>query len=191
MRPDLAFVSSGEGEIVRSVINAIEQGHLSTSVAVVLSDNPHAGVLKFARTKRIPSFYVADTELLEVLQSYAPTLIILAEYYKKIRQPILRAFRNRILNIHPSLLPCYAGKGMYGDNVHKAVLASDDQETGATIHLVTEHYDKGRIIAQRSVPRYPDDSVQTLSARVSRCGQSLCVEVLQDIEKHIPNLDQE
>ena len=108
---------------------------------------------------------------------------------KPVGVKVIEAFPNRILNIHPALLPKYGGKGMFGINVHNAVIASNDRESGATVHLVNEKYDEGRILAQCRVPRYREDTAKTLRDRVLKAEHKLYSEVLRDISKEVIDLD--
>jgi phosphoribosylglycinamide formyltransferase-1 len=110
-------------------------------------------------------------------------LVILSGYMKKVGPKTLDAFRGRILNVHPALLPKYGGNGMYGHNVHAAVLAAGETETGVTIHLVDEEYDHGRIIGQAVVPVLKTDTVDSLAARVLEREKTFFVEVLQRISE--------
>lgn len=103
---------------------------------------------------------------LAVLGASRADLLVLAGYIKLVPSEVVAAYRGRIINIHPALLPKYGGPGMYGSRVHDAVLAAGDTESGATVHLVTEHYDEGAILAQVRVPVLPGDTAQTLADRV-------------------------
>jgi phosphoribosylglycinamide formyltransferase-1 len=103
---------------------------------------------------------------LELLQRHETELLVLAGYLRLVPAPVISAYRSRIINVHPSLLPAFGGKGMYGHRVHQAVLASGARESGATVHLVDEVYDHGRVLAQARVPVLPDDTPQRLAARV-------------------------
>jgi folate-dependent phosphoribosylglycinamide formyltransferase PurN len=104
--------------------------------------------------------------MLELLTRHAIRLVVLAGYLKKVPDEVVAAFRGRMLNIHPALLPAFGGPGMYGRRVHEAVLASGATVSGATVHLVDEHYDHGAIVAQESVPVRPGDTPESLAARV-------------------------
>src|SRR5690606_33730358 len=104
--------------------------------------------------------------MLDVLGEHDVDFIALAGYMRLVPAPVIEAFRDRIVNIHPALLPAFGGSGMYGQRVHEAVLAAGCTVSGATVHLVEERYDEGRILAQWPVPVLPDDSAQTLARRV-------------------------
>nr|WP_243665078.1 phosphoribosylglycinamide formyltransferase [Rhodothermus marinus] len=117
--------------------------------------------------------------MLEVLRAHDVELVALAGYLKKIPDNVVAAYRNRILNIHPSLLPAFGGPGMYGRRVHEAVLNYGVRWTGATVHLVDEEYDHGPIVLQEPVPVLPDDTPETLAARVLEVEHRLYPEALR------------
>lgn len=167
------FVSGG-GSNLQSLLD-----HQSTGtpwrVGLVVSDRPGIGALDRAekagvpwrviRTKdRDPAEVAAET--LEALDGHGVDVIFLAGYLKLLPRPVVARYRNRILNVHPALLPDFGGKGMYGMHVHRAVVAAGASESGPTVHLVDEEYDRGRILAQMRVPVLPDDTPEALAARV-------------------------
>lgn len=139
-------------------------------VAAVLSNNPQAGVLARAAQAGIPTQLIDDHRngpaLAAQLQTLHTDLVVLAGYLKKIPDEVVAAYRGRIVNIHPSLLPSFGGRGMYGLHVHRAVLAAGEAESGCTIHLVNEVYDEGETLRQVRVPVHPTDTPETLAARV-------------------------
>ena len=187
----LGFLASGRGSNMQAIIIACRSGKLEAHPAVVISNNISAGALKIARDENIPYYHLSpnthpETELLdkiitETLGQHGVDLVILAGYMKKIGPVMLNTYRNRILNIHPSLLPKFGGKGMYGMNVHEAVLEAGEKETGVTVHLVNEQYDDGLILASQPVKVMSDDTKESLAARVLEVEHSLYVEVLQGI----------
>jgi len=192
----LGFLASHRGSNVEAILNAIEKGDLEAYAKVVISNNSDAPVLKLAKERGMPAYCLnksntknLDYAILDVLANYRVNLVVLAGYMKKVGEAVLTAYRNRILNIHPALLPKYGGKGMYGMNVHKAVINSTDKESGATVHIVTAGYDEGRILAQYKVPRYELDTPETLADRVLRIEHVLYSQVLRDIQKGIISLD--
>lgn len=172
----LAVFISGGGSNLQSLIDASAKGDLSADIVLVVSSSSKAFGLERARKagidtfvylpKRYESVVAAQAALLAELLKHRVDYIALAGYLKLIPGEIIRAFPGRMTNIHPGLLPKYGGKGMYGHYVHEAVLASGDKESGPTVHLVDEIYDHGRILAQRKVPVMPDDTPETLAARV-------------------------
>ncbi len=185
----LGFLTSGRGSNMIAIIENCKTGYLHAGPAVVISNNADTDALKYACDEGIPAFHLStqtnpenlDDVIVDTLKSQAVDWIILAGYMKKIGSQLLKEFENRIFNIHPSLLPEYGGKGMYGLHVHKAVLISDDVETGVTIHLVNNEYDRGRILAQRSVTVQEGDTPELLAARVLKVEHELYTDTLQDV----------
>ena len=187
----LGFLVSGRGSNMQAVVHACKNGKLNARPAVVISNNAAAGALDIARHESIPAVHISshthpDPELLdqtitETLQQHQADLIILAGYMKKIGPVLLNTYRNRIINIHPSLLPKFGGQGMYGINVHAAVLAANEKTTGATVHLVEGEYDSGKILGQRQVEVLSADTPGSLAARVLEVEHSLYVDVIKDI----------
>jgi phosphoribosylglycinamide formyltransferase-1 len=176
---------------MQAVIRACNSGELNARPAVVISNNASAGALDIARRESIPAFHLSskthpapgllDRAITQTLQQHGAELVVLAGYMKKIGPFLLDAYKNRIINIHPSLLPKFGGQGMYGMNVHTAVIAAGEKTTGATVHLVEGEYDSGKILGQREVKVLPADTPQSLAARVLDAEHSLYVDVLKDI----------
>ncbi len=172
----LGVLASGGGTNLQAIIDAGEQGLIPAQVVVVISNNSGAGVLERARLHRIPALHISnyhhaddadlDVALVKALQEYQVDLVLFAGYMKKRGPAFLRAFPGRVLNIHPALLPKFGGTGMYGMNVHRAVLSAGEHVSGATVHVVDEAYDHGPILAQEEVPVIPGDTPETLAARV-------------------------
>ena len=172
----LAVFASGGGSNLEAILQAIEQGTLNVRVALVVSNKSQAGALERASKRGIPtavltsksfsseSAYIA--ELQDTLAAYGVNFIALAGYMKKIPSQLVDTYRNRMLNIHPSLLPAFGGPGMYGKHVHKAVIDSGVRWSGATVHLVDEQYDTGPIVLQKPVPVYQDDTPESLAQRI-------------------------
>ena len=185
----LAVFASGGGTNFQAILDAIEAGRLPARVVLCVSDRPTAGALERARRHGIPTAVLAPKDypspevfgeaLLEVLRAHDVELVALAGYLKKIPDNVVAAYRNRILNIHPSLLPAFGGPGMYGRRVHEAVLNYGVRWTGATVHLVDEEYDHGPIVLQEPVPVLPDDTPETLAARVLEVEHRLYPEALR------------
>ncbi|MFN3269317.1 MAG: phosphoribosylglycinamide formyltransferase, partial [Candidatus Kapaibacteriota bacterium] len=134
-------------------------------------------------SKQYPTEEELDKAILETLIKHNVNIVCLAGYMKKVGPKVLNYFKNRVLNIHPALLPKFGGKGMFGKFVHEAVLNAGEKESGCTVHLVDEIYDHGRILGQKIVPVYPDDTVETLAQRVLEQEHKLYPEVLQKIAK--------
>ncbi|MEK7775162.1 MAG: phosphoribosylglycinamide formyltransferase [Candidatus Zixiibacteriota bacterium] len=172
----LAVFISGGGSNLQAIIDASLRGELSAEVAWVVSSTPSAYGLTRARNAGIEATVVARNadesieiygeRLLRDLQSRRIDYIALAGYLKLLPTVVVRTYRDKIVNIHPALLPKHGGKGMYGHHVHSAVIAAGDKESGVTIHLVNEAYDEGRILLQVRVSVLADDTPETLAARI-------------------------
>ncbi|HTL04544.1 MAG TPA: phosphoribosylglycinamide formyltransferase [Gemmatimonadales bacterium] len=169
MRLRVATVVSGGGSNLGALLHALG-GAGSAEIVLVLSNRAEAGGLALARDAGIPTHVFNDSadpaEWSRALQGAAVGLIVLAGYLKRVPAEVVAAYRGRILNIHPALLPRHGGAGMYGRRVHQAVLAAGETESGATVHLVTEEYDRGAILGQARVPVLPGDSPDSLARRV-------------------------
>jgi len=173
---NIGFLASHGGSNMQAIIDACKSGKLQATPAVVISNNSDSGAIARAETEGIPYYYLSgkthpepeelDRAILETFLRHSVDIIVLAGYMKKLGPKTLSRFRGRILNIHPALLPKYGGKGMYGIRVHEAVIAAGEKESGVSIHFVDENYDTGPIIAQTRVPVLPDDTPETLAARV-------------------------
>ena len=185
----LGFLASGRGSNMLAILNDCKAGKLDAEPAVVISNNATAGALEYAREAGIPAFHLStqthpeklDDVITDTLKSHAVDWVILAGYMKKIGPQLLEEFQGKIFNIHPSLLPKYGGKGMFGIHVHESVLASGDSETGVTIHLVDGEYDQGRILAQERIKVEEGDDAVTLAARVLKLEHQLYSETLQGV----------
>ena len=164
----LAVAISGRGSNLAALLAALPAGG-PAEVALVLSNRAAAG-LELARERGIPALVLADPadgrEWLDALAAHRADLIVLAGYLKLVPPEVVERYRGRIINIHPALLPAFGGPGMYGRRVHEAVLASGAAASGATVHLVDEVYDRGRVLAQARVPVLRGDTPDTLAARV-------------------------
>ena len=179
----------GRGSNLQAILDACRSGTVDGEVAVVVGTRSDAPALERARAAGVhtvvisPRKYEGDPEgyqaaLLRVLDKYRVGLICLAGYMLKLPQGVVDRFRNRIMNVHPALLPFFGGQGMYGENVHRAVLESGMKVSGATVHLVDEHYDHGPIIVQTAVPIEENDTPETLAARVLPLEHRLYVEAI-------------
>lgn len=166
----IAILASGSGTNAQQLM-AHFAGSPLAEVALVACDRPQAGVVQRAWDRGVPCYLfnasdLRDGTLERELRTAGIDLLVLAGFLRLLPRAIVQAWPDRILNIHPSLLPAYGGQGMYGDRVHKAVLAAGELQTGITIHLVNEHYDEGRHLAQFTCPVLPEDDAVTLAARV-------------------------
>lgn len=163
-----AVFASGRGSNLEALFRALAD-HPSAEIVLVASDRAGAKALERAEDRGVATAVVdpADARaMIERLEARAVDWIVLAGYLKRIPTAVVERWRGRILNIHPALLPRFGGQGMYGMNVHRAVIEAGDRESGATVHIVDEEYDRGPVVAQRSVAVEPDDTPETLAARV-------------------------
>lgn len=167
----IAIFASGEGTNAQNIIDFFK-GSDTTKVNLIVSNNPKANVLNRSNKEGIStfianrtSFYETDT-VLNVLKNSQIDFIVLAGFLWKIPSSIIKAFPNKIINIHPALLPKFGGKGMYGINVHKAVISKQEKESGISIHYVNENYDEGQIIAQYNCTVEPTDTPDTLANKI-------------------------
>ena len=165
----IAVAISGRGSNLEALLQALSPG-APAKIVLVVSDRADAAGLAHARSRGVPVKVLSsprDADIwLEALREHEVDLLVLAGYLKLVPAPVVAAYRGRIINTHPSLLPAFGGKGMYGQRVHAAVLASGARETGVTIHLVDEAYDRGPVLAQSRVPVLKDDTPARLAARV-------------------------
>ncbi len=180
---NIAVFASGRGSNFQAILEAIRNGTLPARVCLLLSNSAQAGALELARSRNIATAHVSrkhfDSDgtfadaMLRTLRDHNADFIALAGYLKLVPPSVVHQFRNRIVNIHPALLPAFGGRGMYGHHVHEAVLASGAKLSGATVHLVDAEYDRGPIVAQQSVPVLPDDTPDALAARVLNVEHTL------------------
>ncbi|MEO8140379.1 MAG: phosphoribosylglycinamide formyltransferase [Gemmatimonadota bacterium] len=172
----VAVCVSGRGSNLVALLDALS-GSSRARVVLVLSNRADAPALDRARERGIEAQAFTDhrdaSEWVARLEEQQVDLVVLAGYLKLVPADVIKAYRNRILNIHPALLPEFGGPGMYGHHVHEAVLARGATVSGATVHLVDEQYDRGAILAQARVPVLPDDTAETLAARVLRAEHQL------------------
>ncbi|MCG2719108.1 MAG: phosphoribosylglycinamide formyltransferase, partial [Nanoarchaeota archaeon] len=171
----LAVLASGGGTDLQSVIDASEKNEIDAKVVVVISDRENAFALERAKKHGIDAYLVSpknktreehEKEVSEIIDKYNVDLIVLAGYLRMFSPYFIKKYRNKIINIHPALLPFFGGKGMYGEKVHKAVLDSGMKISGCSVHFVDESIDGGSIIIQRAVDVKDDDTVETLASRV-------------------------
>ncbi|XP_048447028.1 phosphoribosylglycinamide formyltransferase, chloroplastic-like [Pyrus x bretschneideri] len=187
-RKKLAVFVSGGGSNFRSIHEACLNGFILGDVVVLVASKQGCGGADYAREKGLPIMVfpktklepdgISPADLVANLRGLEVDFVLLAGYLKLIPVELIEAYPRSILNIHPSLLPAFGGKGHYGMKVHKAVIASGARYTGPTIHFVDEHYDTGRILAQRVVPVLAKDTAEELAARVLREEHSLYVEAI-------------
>jgi formyltetrahydrofolate-dependent phosphoribosylglycinamide formyltransferase len=167
----VAVAVSGRGSNLEALLEALGDGG-EAQVVLVLSNRADAPALERARRRGIATAVLSDfrsaSEWLALLDGHGAELLALAGYLKLVPKGVFARYRDRVLNVHPALLPAFGGPGMYGHRVHEAVLASGATESGCTVHLVDEEYDRGAILGQRRVPVLPGDTPDSLAARVLR-----------------------
>jgi len=185
----IAVLASGGGTNLQAILDflAARGTERSGDVVLVASDRPDAGALGRARRASIATACLRSTrapdgtDLLTALRAHRVDLVALAGYLRLLDKAVIEEFPNRILNIHPALLPSFGGPGMYGERVHRAVLLSGATVSGATVHYVDEEYDRGTILAQWPVPVLADDSVQSLASRVLKVEHVLYPRVVDAV----------
>ena len=195
----IGVLASGGGTNLQAIMNAIADGALNAEIVLVASNNSRCGAMRRAWDWGIPAAHLSgvthpdpealDAAMTEALANRGAELVALAGYMKKVGPRTLARFRNRAVNVHPSLLPKFGGRGMRGERVHAAVLAAGERETGVTVHLADGEYDSGAIIAQERVPVLPDDTPSTLAARVLEREHDIYPRTLQRIAAGEVDLD--
>ncbi len=168
---NIAIFASGEGTNAQNILDYFKSSG-KVNVALIVSNKASANVLNRAKNSKIDtllidrfSFYESD-KIIEQLKAKEIDLIVLAGFLWMIPQNLIKAFPNKIINIHPALLPKYGGKGMYGEFVHKAVLLANEKQSGITIHFVNEKYDEGEIIAQHAFPLCENESIESIAKKI-------------------------
>lgn len=187
----LAVFCSGTGSNFQSLYHAINERSLPAEFVLCFSNRSECGAITFARHHGIPTAHLSEkqydtheefaAEMLRLLEKKTVDYILLAGYLRKVPEAVVNAYTFRILNIHPALLPAFGGPGMYGINVHKAVLEAGCKESGATVHYVDSEYDKGPVLLQRKVPVEPGDTPESLAARVLKCEHRLYPDALEKL----------
>jgi phosphoribosylglycinamide formyltransferase 1 len=180
----IAIFASGSGTNALNIIQYF-QSNPDVDISMVITNNQHAGVIEKAKKEAIPVFYFTNRQiedgvsLVELLLRNNIQLIVLAGFLRKIPSNLLFAFEGRIINIHPSLLPKFGGKGMYGMKVHEAVIAHKETESGITIHLVNEEYDEGMILSQHKCPVLENDLSESLAHRIHELEYRFYPEIIE------------
>jgi phosphoribosylglycinamide formyltransferase-1 len=183
----IAIFASGNGSNANQIISYFSKPNSIAKVQLVITNNKQAGVINKAKSHGVPVFILEnsafenDTNLVYFLQQNKIDLIVLAGFLRKINVQLLKAFPNKIINIHPSLLPLYGGKGMYGNKVHESVIANNEKTSGITIHYASEIYDDGAIIHQSSCTVEAEDTAKTLAAKIHQLEQENFPKVLVQI----------
>ena len=185
---NLVVFASGNGTTLQSIIDSINSGILQAQIKLVVSNNEDAYALERAKKANIETYIISskttediDIELEKVLSNYEIDLIVLAGYLRKIGNRLISKYT--IINTHPSLLPKFGGKGMYGMKVHTAVIEAKEPISGVTLHYVNENYDDGDIIKQTKVEILPSDTPETLSQKVQKAEKIQLIEALKEFSK--------
>ncbi|WP_018612892.1 phosphoribosylglycinamide formyltransferase [Segetibacter koreensis] len=186
----IAIFASGAGSNAKKIIEHFGNNN-QISVGLVVCNKPEAGVLDIAAKAHIPVLIVDKEQFfrgngyVDELKHSGIDFIVLAGFLWKIPQNLINAYRNKIINIHPALLPKFGGKGMYGSKVHQAVIAAGEKESGITIHYVDEHYDNGDIIFQASCPILSDDTPDTLAQKIHKLEHENFSRVIEECVKKV------
>lgn len=191
MMKKIAVFVSGSGSNLQAIIDACERNYIKAKVTLVISDREKAYALERAKNHNILGCYFGKKnyedinfryeKISELLEDNQIDLIVLAGYLGIIPGEFVKRFKNKIINIHPSLLPKYGGKGFYGDFVHNAVLNNNEKESGATVHFVDESIDTGKIILQKSVKIEEDEKLDTLKEKIHKIEHEILVEAVKRI----------
>ena len=175
----------GNGTTLQAIIDSINNGNLKAKINLVVSDNKDAYALERAKKSNIPTYVIKnktsediDVELSNLLKNYDIDLIVLVGYLKLIGKRLIDNYT--IINTHPSLLPKFGGKGMYGMNVHRAVVEAKEKYSGPTVHFVNSNYDEGNIIAQTKLELSPDETPESLASKVQAVEKIQLINVLKD-----------
>ena len=192
IKKKIAVLVSGSGSNLQALIDALEKKELTDAeIAIVIASKSDAFALKRAEVSRIKNIFLNpsdfktsldfDQKLIEVIKEHNADLIVLAGFLRILSTDFIKAFKNKIINIHPSLLPAFGGKGMYGKKVHEAVINSKVKESGCTTHFVTDEVDTGQIILQKKVPVNETDTVESLSSKILNEEHTLLIESIKKV----------
>jgi phosphoribosylglycinamide formyltransferase-1 len=193
---NLCVLASGRGSNLNSIIRSQKAGKIKSKVVLVISNNSNSNALNIARRNQIPAVHLSqkqfnsqeeyNTAFLDLLEKHKVDMIILAGYMKLIPVEIVRAYKNRILNIHPALIPSFCGQGLYGLKVHEAVIEYGVKVSGVTVHIVDEQYDTGPVVLQRTAKILDDDTPETLQKRLLKIEHKIYPEAIKLFETKEP-----
>ena len=194
---NIVVFASGSGTNFQALIDAVESGQINGRIAGLITNKKGIQAIERAQTHSIDHKYLTPSDfsshrkyvevLLSQLKKWDTQLIVLAGYMIKIPVEIIDEYKNRIVNIHPSLLPKYGGKGFYGMKVHRAVIDNKETTSGCTVHIVTEEYDQGPILGQRKVPVKKSDDAETLAKRILKEEHKLFPKIIAKLARQINN----
>ncbi len=184
---NIAIFASGEGSNAQNIIDYIKLRNQEMRVVLIISNNPQANVLNRAKNEGITSFLIdratfyESNQTLDLLKSAKIDLVVLAGFLWKIPEQLIKNFPKKIINIHPALLPKFGGKGMYGMNVHKAVVNAKEKQSGISIHFVNEEYDEGQLISQHTCPIAPTDTPEIVAQKIHQLEYEFFPKVIVDV----------
>lgn len=186
MMKNIAILASGSGTNAENIVHYFRQRG-TAAVSLILTNRRQALVRERAERLQVPCFWLPKEDwedggpVLEKLHAHQVDFVVLAGFLARVPDNVLHAFPERMVNIHPSLLPKFGGKGMYGDRVHQAVLEAGEQESGITIHYTNERYDEGAVICQQRCPVLSGDTPDTLAARVHQLEYTYYPRVIEQL----------
>ena len=186
----IGILSSYNGSGFETIQKACEAKEINAQVVLVISNNTNAKVLQKAENRNIPNFIIndkkfpnenIDEKITKLMEEFQIDYIFLSGYMKKIEKNLVTTFENKIINSHPALLPKFGGKGMYGTNVHKAIIEAKEEESGCTIHFVNENYDEGEFILQNKIKLDKNETVESLENRIKSLESVTIVEAFKKL----------
>ncbi len=188
MKKRIAIFASGSGSNAQKIMEHFKRNS-EAEVVLILTNNPNAYVLQRADNFEVPAhiftrkeFYETD-DVIRLLKNLQVDLIVLAGFLWLVPESLLKAFPNKIINLHPALLPKFGGKGMYGDHVHKAVLAAKEEESGITIHFASDKFDEGEIIHQSKFKIDPQDNLEVVKFKIQQLEHQHLPRVIEALLK--------
>ena len=187
----IAVFASHNGSNFQAITEACKSGEIKGEVALLISNNKKSQAIARAKNLHIqflhisenvePNEQLRDTKISSLLNEHNCELVVLAGYMKKLSSTVIDSFSGKIINIHPSLLPKYGGKGMYGSKVHKEVLKNKEYVSGVTVHLVNSDYDKGEILSQQTIPITENETPESLAEKARRVEHHLIIKTIKEI----------
>jgi phosphoribosylglycinamide formyltransferase-1 len=191
----ISFLASHGGSAAKHIIMAIREKHLDARIGIVITNNKNSDIYRWCIENTIEVAYLSgsthpieeekDREIYQRLRTARSNIIVLSGYMKKIGAITLAGYSNKILNIHPSLLPMHGGKGLYGDSVHESVLRSGDKKSGATVHFINAEYDEGPIVLQKTVDVVEGETIESLKTKVQAIENELYLNSIQQVIQNL------
>lgn len=179
----ICVFASGKGSNFSAILKAIDEKKLSSQVVSFVTNKPGCGAELIAKDREIKTFHFNSSDIITSLKNLNVDFIVLAGFLKKLDENFINSFENKIINIHPALLPSYGGAGMYGMNIHKEVIKNKEKFSGITIHFVNENYDEGKIIFQKKVDIEEGDDENTLVEKIHRLEHECYPWVIKKFEE--------